>query len=95
MLVDGCRDRDHGHVGVGGGLVIGAGGQPPGLHQRREELAIDVLEVGAAAVDQAHLGRVEVDANNSMAGLRDRHGQGQPDVAEADHDHLGVAALDL
>ena len=44
----------------------------------------DVLDVRDAGAESLDLARVHVDADDLLARLRERDGQGQPDVAEAD-----------
>ena len=78
-----CRHADEHRVAarerlrVAGGLdAIGDGGEPVGR---------DVLDVRLATADAVDLARVRVECGDVVAGLRERDGERQPDVAQA-HD---------
>src|SRR5207248_4077999 len=64
------------------------------LGQLAQALVGDVLDGGRPLAQGLHVRLVDVDPDHRGAGLGERHGEGQPDVAESDYpDRHGGASL--
>ena len=83
------RDADRQRIELGHRAVIRGRLDPP------VDLAValdrNVDEVGAALLEGAHLRIVQIDAGDLEPGLRERHRERQPRVAEADDPDLRLA----
>ena len=85
-LAQGGRDADD-HRFAGGEVgVVGAG--PEAVAKRRQGGVGDVLDVAAALAEGLDLARVDVEADDLVAGLGEGYGERQPDVAEPDDPDL-------
>ena len=85
--------RDHRDVEAGELLDL-VGDRVAGAAGRGDPLARHVLDVRAAGAQRRHAGGVELVAGDAEPGLDRAHRDGQPDVALADDDDVGVAVVD-
>lgn len=79
-----CRDADHGRIDAVEDRLVCHGHQPAlphlGRHGRRRHVG-DVAQPSAEAV---HFLAVDIEANRHQPGLRQRDGERQPNIAQAD-----------
>ena len=79
------RRHAHDHVVAGGDLgVVDGGAQEAGFDELARAPPRHVLDVRVAGVDRRDRGERRLDTEHGVAGLRERDGQRQSDVAGSD-----------
>ena len=88
-------DTDVDGVQLEHGREIGGGAEFPGFHQRAEDGAGNVPDIGIARVDAPDLLFGDVDSGDGETGLGEFDGKGEAYVSETDDSDARPAAADL